>query len=117
LKTEDPILTEKKCSKCGEVKPIEGFYKLSTSKNNYRSRCKECTEEDKKKYRLNNSDKIKESYKNYCLNNSDKVKKVWKLYRLNNPEKIKNNGYISSSEVMKHIYKNLPRFSEKAKYF
>ena len=35
-------MTTKKCSKCGEVKPISEFYKSSSSKDGYQSYCKYC---------------------------------------------------------------------------
>lgn len=35
-------IKEKKCSKCEQVKPVDGFYKDSSKKDGYSSACKEC---------------------------------------------------------------------------
>jgi uncharacterized Zn finger protein len=32
----------KKCTKCGEVKPLQEFYAHPTIKDGYRTRCKKC---------------------------------------------------------------------------
>ena len=39
------VITEKKCSVCGEVKPADEFYKDARSKDGKRSQCKSCEKE------------------------------------------------------------------------
>jgi len=36
------MIIVKKCSKCGEVKPISKFYREAYDKSRFRSKCKEC---------------------------------------------------------------------------
>ena len=50
----------KKCSKCGEMKEYSDFYKQSSMKDGYASRCKECKIKDVKSYRCKNIDKYRE---------------------------------------------------------
>jgi 5-methylcytosine-specific restriction endonuclease McrA len=51
----------KRCSKCGETKPlIEGFYRLSNSKDGYDRLCKRCNYAANKKHRSKKS--VKEHY-------------------------------------------------------
>jgi hypothetical protein len=58
----------KKCTKCGEVKPLSDFYKNATYKDGFVSKCKIChvkqtTENYKKKPEINESNK-KRYFKN-----------------------------------------------------
>lgn len=41
-------MNEKKCSKCGEVKPFEEFHKQKNGKYGLASQCKECRKKSKK---------------------------------------------------------------------
>ena len=74
-------LYKKKCSKCKKTKSINQFNKRKTSKDGYRSQCRQC----EKQYRLNNLAKFREYAKKYYNNNKDKVKEYReknKKYRL-----------------------------------
>lgn len=44
----------KKCSKCGEVKELASFHKLSSSKDGHRPDCKECSKKVRENFQLNN---------------------------------------------------------------
>ena len=44
----------KRCFRCLESKPLEGFYKCSTAKDGHFNKCKECTKSDTLKNRLSN---------------------------------------------------------------
>jgi len=52
--------TEKRCKKCGKVRLLKEFRKNSTSKDGFRTECKECEKEYDKKYYKNNPDYQKE---------------------------------------------------------
>lgn len=104
----------KTCSKCKEEKSFDEFHKHKSSKDGYRSQCKECRKEIEKKYYIENniSLKIKEKRKfdkryieynrkykdsnkefiNELKRNwskSEKCKESQKIYYQNNSEKIK----------------------------
>lgn len=49
----------KRCTKCGEEKPLGGFYKASRHKDGHRSDCKECRRGGDAIYRQNNREKIR----------------------------------------------------------
>lgn len=108
------IVTEKKCSKCGEVKNISCFIKDSTKKDGLYPSCKDCYKKDYeskseyhkkrcKDYRINNRevvltkkreswhknrDKNLEALAKYHAENKDKEKE----YRSKNKEKISASG-------------------------
>ena len=42
MKTKSEERVMKKCNKCGEVKPLDGFHKNKPSKDGYNNKCKEC---------------------------------------------------------------------------
>lgn len=79
---------EKKCGKCGKIKPLEDFANNRCKHDGKCGRCKECTaserlrlmtEEKKqkhseqgKRYYINNKDKVSQKHKEYYENNLDK---------------------------------------------
>lgn len=105
IEDEEPL---KKCSKCGEWKPISEFSKDKCSKDGLHSRCKMC----KKEYYENNKEKILKQKKEYYENNKEKILEQQKEYRENNKEKINKqqkeyyeNNYVRrwcSSTINKH---------------
>jgi len=50
----------KKCFKCGEVKPIENFYRHPMMADGRLGKCKECAKKDVKDHRMGNLKKIRE---------------------------------------------------------
>lgn len=88
LNVKAPILTEKRCSKCKEIKPISEFYKDNRLKR-HRAKCKECIKSADRHYRLTNPKKVKERHLKYYLSNSEKINEYVRQWRLNNPEKAK----------------------------
>jgi len=79
----------KKCTKCGEEKPLTEFHKKRDSKDGCRSYCKICDLEQNKLYRQENKEKINEQNKLYYQENKEKISEQKKLYRQENKEKIK----------------------------
>lgn len=62
----DPL---KKCSVCGQEKPISEFYNCKTKKDGKSYRCKECDNEARKKWKENNPEKAKLSNRKKTLKN------------------------------------------------
>jgi len=78
--------TEKKCTKCGEVKDLSMFYKHKLSKYGVTSSCKKCCNEKSIQYIKNNPEKRKVIVANYHKNNTKKRKEYAKIYKQNNPK-------------------------------
>jgi len=81
------IVSEKKCSICGLIKPSYNFYKNIRNKTGLRSSCKDCDKLLSKKYNENNKEKLKERNNNYYLDNIEYHKCRNKKYRDDNKEK------------------------------
>lgn len=74
----------KTCSKCGELKAYEAFYK-DRSKDGYRSRCKDCL----KQHRVESADKLRAYQAKYYADNADKERARRAKYRADNPDKVR----------------------------
>ena len=96
----------KRCTKCGEEKELDKFYKRKINKDGLYGECKKCHYKRNRIWRKNNSDKIKGYTKKYYQNdikkrriygkkyyydNLEKSKKNNKEWRKNNPEKVRKN--------------------------
>lgn len=82
-------MQEKKCSKCGEIKFINEFYKSKGHKYGVSCWCRSCEVEYAKEYRKNYPERKKEACKKYILNNPEKRKESSKKYVENNTEERK----------------------------
>ena len=80
---------EKACTKCGEVKPLDGFAVESRNKSGRAAHCKECELARQKEYYADNRDERLAYKKKYREENRDDVAASNKKYREENPEKIK----------------------------
>jgi len=89
----------KRCSKCGEVKPVSEFYKQKGGKYGVCSQCKECRKKYRKEnvgrrtqylreYYEKNKDKLKKKAEEYLKVNRARAKKYQREYYKNNTEKI-----------------------------
>lgn len=106
--TDGKKMETKKCSKCGEVKPVGEFYRNKTSKDGFCRYCKICdlktsnerhfkNREERlikqKEYYKKNKEKIDKKHLEWKLKNIEKVResarKGTKKWRENNPDKIK----------------------------
>lgn len=81
----------KKCTKCGECKPVSEFSKDPKGKYGLHSWCKECKRDYSKEYRKNNKEREKEYRKNnkerikeYYESNKERIKEYGKKYHKNN---------------------------------
>ena len=64
----------KKCGCCKIEKSLDNFGLLKSSKDGYKTTCKECRKVETKKYRTNNKEKLKEAQKKWVEKNPDKSK-------------------------------------------
>jgi len=58
------MITEKRCSKCGEVKPLNEFYKSNTIKDGYYIHCKQCDKNKSTTYKHTKKGLITAIYRN-----------------------------------------------------
>jgi len=63
----------KTCTNCKEEKDINKFSKKKTSKDGYRTMCKNCSNNKKKIYTKNNHEKVLTAYKKYYINNKKTI--------------------------------------------
>lgn len=88
-----------KCTKCGEYRRIDDFYKKASYQFWIRSQCKECEraykEENRERYSLYfkeyhqaNKQRHMEMSRIYRENNRDKIREKWRQYNRDNKEKI-----------------------------
>jgi len=75
----------KKCTKCGDVKPLYCFY-YRKGRGAYESRCKSCLLEDQSIYRDNNREFIRASGRKSYAKDPKKKIEYQKLYRQKNKE-------------------------------
>lgn len=64
----------KTCSKCGETKKLEDYWKEKRAKDGRASACRSCCSRSKKQYYKKNKETIKEKAKQYYDQNQEKVK-------------------------------------------
>ena len=76
-------MIERKCNKCGEVKPLDEFPRDKRARNDRRNPCKECQSEYQKQYRQANKEKIKELQRQRRLANKEELKEYQKEYQKN----------------------------------
>jgi hypothetical protein len=65
-------MTEKRCSKCGVVQPLENFYMEKTAKDGYRNDCKACFAERARERYLLKADEIKARVKKWQEENPER---------------------------------------------
>lgn len=104
----------KTCSKCGETKPAELFYKKN-------SRCKQCFSEIRKQHYADNRKEILEQCHRYYIANREKIKQQHREYVARNHEehnKRNRNWAAANREKVKEInnkYKAKNRQKEAAR--
>ena len=86
----------KKCSKCGEEKPLSEFYTDVSQSSGYATYCKKCSLIAAKEWREKNKERVKELRRNWNKANKEKVleqnKKRLKKWRSNNNNREKANA-------------------------
>ena len=79
----------KTCTKCGVVKPLDGFHRDKTRAGGRRPECKECVREDLRRYYEENRDKKLEYARRYREENRDKVRESERRYYEENRDKVR----------------------------
>lgn len=100
-----------KCTKCGEYKDKDSFYKHKRALFWLASKCKECykeyseqnkvgIKEYKKLYYQKNKDKLLKEFKNYRLSHADKISAYKKEYSIKNKTELslKNKKYYEENK-------------------
>lgn len=82
-------MSEKSCTKCGEVKKLEEFHKDRRAKDGRKSRCKECSREDALRWRKENLERAKEASRRWRKGNPERAREATKRWKINNPERAK----------------------------
>jgi hypothetical protein len=115
----------KECSRCGQEKPLSGFYKDKRARVGVQSQCKVCVLARMKQYHQKNKDKISERGKQYRQKNRDKILEYAKQYRQKNKDKIleREKQYRQKNKDKKLEYnkqyhqKNKDKISEQKKQY
>lgn len=76
----------KHCSKCGELKPLNEYYKRKASLDGYHRQCKKCIIAQVSKHYFDNPEPAKQRSKKWRLDNPDWTKANNKNWRENNLE-------------------------------
>ena len=117
-------LMTKKCSKCDEVKPLEGFHKNKKAKDGMQSQCKECGRQQcrqyyqankeakaeyNKQYRQANKAELDEHRKQYYDANRDALNKQKRqYYQINREAALKQKkqyGQANRGKIAQHMKK------------
>src|SRR5699024_2462697 len=118
---ENPPPLTKRCSQCGELKPLEGFHVCRDSKDGRRSKCKECARKYRRKYYEANAENIraqskkwreanrerrKEYDREYYKANAERRKEYVRKHREANPERGK--GYSRKRRARERSVEHVP---------
>ena len=95
----DDQSSQKRCSKCGETKPMEMFSKRKHSKDGKRSHCKVCVAEDSKRYRTENAELVSERGKAYHQANAEEINKRHRDRYAAHPEYIQNYRFVNREKI------------------
>ena len=101
-------IMEKKCFKCGVVKPIEEFYAHPAMGDGHLGKCKECTKKDTKERTILHSDIVR-AYDCARAKTKERIQysvQHTKDWRLKNPEKYKAHCILNNALRDKKIIKS-----------
>lgn len=101
----------KKCTKCGEIKSINEFYKDKAKKDGYRADCKLCNSQNCKIYYKNNSTTIKQRAAQWSKNNPQRANEKMKQWKDKHRDKVRaeGRGYYHNNKDKYKRYSELNR--------
>ena len=88
FRDRNKLITEKKCTKCNDIKKTDGFTQDITKSDGFYSSCKKCNEQYIVNYRNDNKAKISASKKNTVLKKIDYYSNYKKQWHQENREAI-----------------------------
>lgn len=80
---------EKRCSKCGEVKPFSEFSRQSRNKDGYEGRCKDCIKSYMSNWRDDNRDRVNQYFVDWRRRNPLVSAEISSRYKARDPIKTK----------------------------
>ena len=101
-------MDSKKCSKCGEVKGVEFFYKCKSTIDGYGYKCKSC----EKQYKQKNKERISEYKKQYSEENKERIAEQRKQYLEDNKERVAERTKQYYQKNKEHIKGQVKQYSE-----
>ena len=94
----------KECTKCASAKSISLFGKDKTTKDGYKTHCKECRKKESVKRYIANKDSIDLQNKLWASNNEERAKEIKSEYYNRNIDKVKSSSVewkINNPEAIK----------------
>lgn len=88
---------EKRCFKCGEVKPIDSYYRHPRMADGRLNKCIECTKKDVGEHRGKNLDRVREYDRGRYRTNEKRREQYLSLSSRRPPEHIKANHALSNA--------------------
>ena len=92
VKVPTGIESEKRCTKCGIIKPLSEFPIHPHMRDGYRNQCKACVSKRYKQWREKNIDKCKKYGRQQYEANKEKRKEYYQKWKAENREKTKEYG-------------------------
>jgi hypothetical protein len=107
------IVAHKRCSKCGEAKPLDEFPKDKACKDGTRADCKSCKAAQNKAYRAGRVEEYKKTKHAYYIAHRDHCLEKAKEWHLNNLERSKLNKYLYVARNRNKQRESVKKASEK----
>jgi hypothetical protein len=81
-----PDDASKRCSKCGEVKPLTEFYRAKRHPDGHRARCKDCCNEQRRTGYPAIRERVAAEHRDYRERNPEKVRESLRRWHEKNPD-------------------------------
>ena len=114
---KDGVMIGRKCTKCGEDKPISEFRFMNKKKGTYKAECKNCSDLRLIEWKKNNIEKVRTKQKEWQDNNRQKVNEQNKKWKENNPENHKKWKENNPRYYDQYFRNNKQRYHERDKEY